>query len=103
MIFICLTPDPEGEHLKIIELQSPPLGAGGWFAFRSRLKVYFGENDKVNGRPLFEETVFEARKAGLAGATVSKGVMSFGASHSVYTQKIVALSGDLPGIVEIIG
>ncbi len=40
MIFICLTPGPEGEHLKIIELESPPLGAGGGgLIFRSRLKI----------------------------------------------------------------
>jgi hypothetical protein len=66
------------------------------------LKVYMGETDKVNGRPLFEEIVFEARKAGIAGATVTKGIMSFGASHSIHTQKIFALSGDLPVIVEIV-
>ena len=51
------------------------------------LKVYMGETDKVHGRPLFEEIVFEARNAGLAGATVTKGIMSFGASHSIHTQK----------------
>jgi uncharacterized protein len=66
------------------------------------LKVYMGETDKVHGRPLFEEIVFEARKAGIAGATVTKGIMSFGASHSIHTQKIFALSGDLPVIVEIV-
>lgn len=66
------------------------------------LKIYMGETDKVNGRPLFEEIVFEARKAGIAGATVTKGIMSFGASHSIHTQKIFALSGDLPVIVEIV-
>lgn len=66
------------------------------------LKVYMGETDKIHGRLLFEEIVFEARKAGIAGATVTKGVMSFGASHSIHTQKIFALSGDLPVIVEIV-
>jgi uncharacterized protein len=66
------------------------------------LKVYMGETDKVHGRPLFEEIVFEARKAGIAGATVTKGIMSFGASHSIHTQKIFALSGDLPVVVEIV-
>lgn len=66
------------------------------------LKIYVGESDKVSGRPLFEEIVFQARKAGLAGATVFKGIMSFGASHSVHTMKIFALSGDLPVTVEII-
>lgn len=66
------------------------------------LKIYMGETDKVHGRPLFEEIVFEARKAGIAGATVTKGIMSFGASHSIHTMKIFALSGDLPIIVEIV-
>lgn len=65
------------------------------------LKIYVGESDKVHGRPLFEEIVFEARKAGMAGATVFKGIMSFGASHSVHTMKIFALSGDLPVSIEI--
>ncbi|WP_372932989.1 DUF190 domain-containing protein [Mariniphaga sediminis] len=66
------------------------------------LKIYVGESDKVHGRPLFEEIVFEARKEGMAGATVFKGIMSFGASHSVHTMKIFALSGDLPVAVEIV-
>ncbi len=65
------------------------------------LTVYVGESDKLHGRPLFEEIVFEARKAGVAGATVFKGIMSFGASHSIHTQKIFALSGDLPVSIEI--
>ncbi len=66
------------------------------------LKIYLGESDKVHNRPLYEEIVFEARKAGLAGATVYKGFMSFGASHSIHTMKIFALSGDMPVIIEII-
>jgi uncharacterized protein len=66
------------------------------------LKVYVGESDKINGRVLFEEIVFEARNAGLAGATAFKGIMSFGASHSIHTMKIFALSNDLPVVVEII-
>ncbi|RIJ47119.1 DUF190 domain-containing protein [Maribellus luteus] len=66
------------------------------------LKVYVGESDKINGRVLFEEIVFEARNSGLAGATVYKGIMSYGASHSIHTMKIFALSNDLPVIIEII-
>jgi uncharacterized protein len=66
------------------------------------LKIYIGESDRVNGRPLYEEIVFEARKAGLAGATVTKGLLSFGASHSMHTMKIFALSSDLPMVIEII-
>ena len=66
------------------------------------LKIFTGETDKVHGRPLYEEIVFTARKEGLAGATVFKGIMSFGASHSIHTMKIFALSGDLPVVVEIV-
>lgn len=66
------------------------------------LKVYIGENDRVNGRPLFEEIVFESRKAGIAGATVTKGIMSYGASHSIHTLKIFALSDKLPIVIEIV-
>ena len=66
------------------------------------LKIYVGESDKIHGRSLFEEIVFEARKAGIAGATVYKGIMSYGASHSIHTMKIFALSTDLPVSIEII-
>ena len=66
------------------------------------LKIYTGETDKVHGRPLFEEIVFRARNEGLAGTTVYKGIMSYGASHSIHTMKIFALSGDLPVIIEIV-
>jgi PII-like signaling protein len=66
------------------------------------LKVYVGESDRINGRPLFEEIVFTARKNGIAGATVYKGIMSYGASHSIHTLKIFALSSDMPVIIEII-
>lgn len=65
------------------------------------LKVYVGESDKVHGRALFEEIIFEARKAGIAGATAYKGIMSFGASHSIHTMKIFALSNDMPVSIEI--
>ena len=66
------------------------------------LKIYVGDNDKVKGNHLSEEIVFEARKAGMSGATVFKGVMSFGASHSIHTMKIFALSSDMPVLIEII-
>jgi PII-like signaling protein len=66
------------------------------------LRIYVGDSDKIQGRQLSEEIVFEARKAGVAGATVFKGVMSFGASHAIHTMKIFALSSDLPVVIEII-
>ncbi len=66
------------------------------------VKVYLSETDKVNGRALFEEIVYEARKAGIAGATVTRGIMSFGKSHAIHTMKIFALSDKLPVIIEIV-
>ena len=66
------------------------------------LKIYIGESDKIHGRTLYEEIVFEARKAGMAGATAFKGILSFGASHSIHTQKIFALSEDMPVSVELV-
>lgn len=66
------------------------------------LKIYVGESDKYHHRPLYEEIVYEARNSGIAGATVFKGVMSFGASHSIHTMKIFALSTDMPVVIEIV-
>ena len=66
------------------------------------LKIYAGESDRVKGKLLYEEIVYQARKAGLAGATAVKGLLSFGASHSIHTMKILALSSDLPVIIEIV-
>jgi uncharacterized protein len=66
------------------------------------LKIYIGESDRVGGKLLYEQLVETARKEGLAGATVSRGILSFGASHSIHTMKIFALSADLPVIIEIV-
>ena len=66
------------------------------------LKIYIGESDRVGGKLLYEAIVEEARKSGMAGATVYRGVMSFGASHSIHTMKIFALSGDLPVVIDIV-
>jgi PII-like signaling protein len=66
------------------------------------LKIYTGESDRLNSKPLYEEIILQARKNGLAGATAYKGVMSFGASHSIHTLKVFALSGDMPIIIEIV-
>lgn len=66
------------------------------------LKIYLGESDHYQGKPLYEILVLEARSAGMAGATVTKGIMSFGASHSIHTMKIFALSSDMPVVLEIV-
>jgi len=66
------------------------------------LRVFIGESDKYDGRPLYEAIVEGARKSGLAGATVTKGVLGFGAHSRIHTAKILRLSEDLPMIVEIV-
>lgn len=68
----------------------------------SSLKVYISESDKLGSSPLYEEIVTEARKMGLGGATVYRGILSFGASHSIHTMKIFALSSQLPVVIEIV-
>ncbi len=68
-----------------------------------RLRIYLGERDKdPDGHPLSEAIVLEARRRGLAGATVFKGVSGFGANSRVHTAKILRLSEDLPLVVEIV-
>ena len=67
------------------------------------LRVFIGESDKHAGKPLYEWLVLQAREQGLAGATVLRGMMGFGAnSRVIHTFKIERLSEDLPIIVEIV-
>ena len=61
-----------------------------------------GESDRHNGKPVYEEIVLKARETGLAGATVIKGIMGFGANSKIHTSKILAMSEDLPLIIEIV-
>jgi hypothetical protein len=66
------------------------------------LRIFIGENDKHQGRPLYEVIVAEARRQGLAGATVLRGTLGFGANSRIHTAKILRLSEDLPMVVEIV-
>jgi hypothetical protein len=66
------------------------------------LRVYIGELDKWEGRPLYEAIVLRARKVGLAGATVLRGPLGFGAHSRLHTAKILRLSEDLPVLIEIV-
>ena len=66
------------------------------------LRVFLGEDDKYNGRPLYELIVAAARNAKLAGATVLRGPMGYGHSSRLHTTQILRLSEDLPLIVEIV-
>jgi hypothetical protein len=66
------------------------------------LRIFIGESDKHQNRPLYEWIVFKAREQGLAGATVMRGMMGFGAHSRLHTFKIERLSEDLPVIIEIV-
>jgi uncharacterized protein len=66
------------------------------------LRVFIGESDRHKGLPLYEVIVNEARQRGLAGATVWKGFMGFGAHSRMHTAKILELSQDLPIVIEIV-
>ncbi len=67
-----------------------------------RLTIYVGESDRVHGRPLYTEIVHRARDAGLAGATVLRGLEGFGASQVVHTARLVTFSEDLPMVIHLI-
>ena len=66
------------------------------------LRVFIGESDKWRGRPLYEAIVMTARELHMAGATVLRGPMGFGAHSRLHTAKIMRLSEDLPIVIEIV-
>jgi PII-like signaling protein len=66
------------------------------------LRIFIGESDHWNGKPLFEAIVLRARELGLAGATVLRGLEGFGAHSRIHTSSILRLSQDLPIVVEIV-
>ncbi len=66
------------------------------------LRIFLGESDKHHGQPLYETIVFEAKKQSLSGATVTRGIMGFGANSKIHTAKLFDISSDLPIIVEIV-
>ena len=66
------------------------------------LRIFIGESDKLHHRPLYEVIVEEARRRGMAGATVLRGIMGFGADSRIHTAKILRLSEDLPIVIEIV-
>lgn len=68
----------------------------------SLLRIFIGESDKHAGKPLYEWIVQQARQHGLAGATVIRGLMGFGAHSRIHTFKIERLSEDLPVVIEIV-
>ena len=68
----------------------------------TRLTIFLGESDQWHHRPLYSEIVHRAHAAGLAGASVLRGVEGFGAGSRVHTARLVSLSDDLPVVVVIV-
>ena len=66
------------------------------------LRIFIGETDKIEHVSVYEKIVIEARKSGLAGATVFRGIMGYGGNSIIHTAKLLALSEDLPLIIEIV-
>lgn len=66
------------------------------------MRIHIGERDKHQGKPLHEAIVLRLRERGLAGATVSRAIMGFGATARLHTDSVLRLSLDLPIVVECI-
>jgi len=66
------------------------------------LRIFIGESDQWHGKPLYEAIVLKARELHLAGATVLRGPMGFGAASRIHTTKVLRLSEDLPMVIEIV-
>src|SRR5690349_24268224 len=69
---------------------------------RTLMRIFIGESDKYQGKPLYDALVERLRAKGLAGATVLRGVGGFGASSTIHTDKVLRLSLDLPIIIELV-
>lgn len=67
-----------------------------------RLRIYISSTDKFRHSPLYEVIVYAARRSGITGATVLRGIMGYGASSEIYTNKLWEISEKLPLVVEII-
>ena len=66
------------------------------------LRILIGESDRYDGKPLYEWIVFKAREEKLAGATVFRGMMGYGANSRIHSSKILRLSQDLPVLIELV-
>jgi PII-like signaling protein len=66
------------------------------------LRVFIGESDKFEGRPLYQVIVERARRRELAGATVLRGYLGFGANSRIHSARVLRLSEDLPMVIEIV-
>jgi PII-like signaling protein len=66
------------------------------------LRIFIGESDRWQGKPLYEAIILKAREMGMAGATMLRGLMGFGAASRIHTAKILRLSQDMPIVIEIV-
>jgi PII-like signaling protein len=66
------------------------------------LRIFIGESDKYNHKPLYEQIILKARELNLAGATAIRGILGFGADSRLHSAKLLDLSIDLPIIIEIV-
>jgi uncharacterized protein len=66
------------------------------------LRIFIGESDNYQGKALYEQIVLKAREMNLAGATVTRGIMGFGADSRMHTAKLLRLSEDLPVVIELV-
>ncbi len=66
------------------------------------LRIFVGETDSFRGKPVYEQIVLQARTLNLAGATILRGIMGYGAASRIQTAKLLRLSEDLPVVVEIV-
>jgi hypothetical protein len=66
------------------------------------LRIFIGESDSHKGKALYEQIVYKARELHIAGVTVIRGIMGYGANSKIHTAKILRLSEDLPIIIEIV-
>ena len=69
---------------------------------RTLMRIHIGERDRYHGKPLYEAIVLRLRERGFAGATVFRGIMGFGASAGIHSEKVLRLSLDLPLVVECV-
>lgn len=69
---------------------------------RTLMRIFIGENDKYEGKPLYEALLHYLRAKGFAGATVLRGIAGFGASSRMHTEKVLRLSLDLPLVIEVV-
>ena len=66
------------------------------------LRIFIGESDQFGSKALYEQIVLKAREMNLAGATVTRGIMGFGADSRMHTAKLLRLSEDLPVVIELV-